>query len=303
MLAHAGQNIGRKRASAWKRHTVRDLRNARMGGGDANESGYVFGIRSVTNVARTSSRGKRIQRLVRRGFEDGLGRRYRPAARLDSDTPLEILCFRHEITAVPAFEFALRERIARLSDFHHPSFARIRKVDRLNDERGTVTLMADGAAGDRLIEILPDVERTGLVLDVHSALSLVRQLLSARPRRCTSMHASRMAPLHPSVCSSRRVGACSSSNTRWAPRSNNSSIRANDTGKNCASRCPMNGGLPRFDERADLTQVGMVALSLLLARPLHDDEYPQQIRGPGASVRARDATARASRCRQRCAIG
>ena len=116
---------------------------------------------------------------VRRGFEDGFGRRYRPAARLDSDTPLEILCFRHEITDVPAFEFALRERVARLSDFQHPSFARIRKVDRLNDERGTVTLMADGVDGDRLIEVLTDVERTGRVLDLNSALYLVRQLISA----------------------------------------------------------------------------------------------------------------------------
>ncbi len=57
---------------------------------------------------------------VRRGFEDGLGRRYRPAARLDSEAPLEILCFRHEITDVPAFDFALRERVARLSDLHAP---------------------------------------------------------------------------------------------------------------------------------------------------------------------------------------
>ena len=84
---------------------------------------------------------------VRPGFEDGLGRRYRPAARIDSDAPLEILCFRHEITDVPAFEFALRERVARFSDLQHPSFTRIRKVDRLNDEHGTVVLMSDGAAG------------------------------------------------------------------------------------------------------------------------------------------------------------
>ena len=58
---------------------------------------------------------------------------------------LEVLCFRHDITDVPAFEFALRERVARLSQFHHPDFAHIRKVDRLNDERGTVALMSDGA--------------------------------------------------------------------------------------------------------------------------------------------------------------
>ena len=104
---------------------------------------------------------------VRPGFEDGLGRRYRPAARIDSDAPLEILCFRHEITDVPAFEFALRERVARFSDLQHPSFTRIRKVDRLSDEHGTVVLMSDGAAGARLIDILSEVERSGRVLDLN----------------------------------------------------------------------------------------------------------------------------------------
>jgi hypothetical protein len=42
------------------------------------------------------------------------------------------------------------------SDLQHPSFTRIRKVDRLNDEHGTVVLMSDGAAGVRLIDILSE---------------------------------------------------------------------------------------------------------------------------------------------------
>src|SRR5688572_20815382 len=116
---------------------------------------------------------------VLRDFEDGLGRRYRSAALLGSATPVEILCFRHEITIVPAFEFALRERFARLSDFHHPSFARTRKIDKLNDGHDTVTLVSDGAAGDRLIRILTDVEGARPAFDVSAALHLVRQLIEA----------------------------------------------------------------------------------------------------------------------------
>ena len=212
---------------------------------------------------------------VRRDFEDGLGRRYRPAARLDSETPLEILCFRHELTAVPAFEFALRERTARLLDFHHPSFSSIRKIDRLNDQHGTVTLMADGAAGDRLAGILADVESTGMVLDVHSALYLVRQLLAA------------VAALHQHA----RVahGAIAPERLFVTPRGQLLVVEyalgaALEQLKYSRERywkelriaLPMSGGLPRFDERVDLVQIGMVALSLLMARPLRDDEYPQQ---------------------------
>src|SRR5262245_66153365 len=81
-------------------------------------------------------------------FEDGLGRRYRPGSR-NAETPPEILCFRHELTDVPSFEFSLRERVSRLAEFRHPYYSRIRKVDRLNDDRGTVALMSDCAQGAR----------------------------------------------------------------------------------------------------------------------------------------------------------
>lgn len=213
---------------------------------------------------------------VRRGFEDGLGRRYSPAARADNDVPLEILCFRHEITDVPAFDFALRERVARLSDLQHPYYARIRKVDRLNDERGTVALMSDGAPGVRLIEILTDVERHGRVLDLNAALYLVRQLISA------------IAVLHQHA----RVahGAIAPERLFVTPRGRLFIVEyvlgaALEQLKYSRERywkelrvaLPMDVGLPRFDERADLTQVGVVALSLILARPLRDDEYPRQI--------------------------
>ncbi len=40
---------------------------------------------------------------------------------------------------------------------------------------------------------------------------------------------------------------------------------------------PRAAGLPRFDQRADVTQIGVVALSLILGRQLRDDEYPSRI--------------------------
>ena len=222
---------------------------------------------------------------VRRDFEDGLGRRYRPAARLDSETPLEILCFHHEITAVPAFEFALRERIARLSEFHHPSFARIRKIDRLNDELGTVTLIADGAEGDRLIGILTDVESTGMVLDVHSALSLVRQLIAA----VAALHQARIA--HGAIAPERLFvtprGQLVVVEYALGAALEQLKYSRERYWKELRVALPMSGGLPRFDERADLVQVGMVALSLLMARPLRDDEYPQRVENLVASACAR----------------
>jgi hypothetical protein len=222
---------------------------------------------------------------VRRGFEDGLGRRYRPAARNDSDLPLDILCFRHEISDVPAFDFALRERVSRLSDLQHPAYARIKKVDRLNDERGTVVLMSDGAAGVRLIEILTDVERTARVLDLNAGLYLVRQIVSAigaLHQQARVAHGAiaperlYVTPRGKLVITEYALGAALeqlkySRERYW---------------KELRLALPMNVGLSRFDERADLTQIGALALALMLNRPLRDDEYPRQIEDLVGSVRA-----------------
>lgn len=223
---------------------------------------------------------------VLRDFEDGLGRRYRSASLLGSTTPLEILCFRHELTAVPAFEFALRERLARVSDFQHPSFARSRRIDKLNDEHGTVTLVSDGADGDRLIRILTDGDGAGPVIDVSSALHLIRQLIAA------------VAALHQHT----RIahGAIALERLFVTPRGQLVVVEhplgaAIEQLKYSRERywkelrvaLPLDAGLPRFDDRADLVQVGMVALSLILARPIHDDEYPRQIEELVASACAR----------------
>lgn len=220
-------------------------------------------------------------------FEDGLGRRYRPGTR-SSETPPEILCFRHELTDVPSFEFSLRERVARLAEFRHPYFARIRKVDRLSDERGTVALMSDCAPGTRLVEILAAVERSGPVLSLDAALSLVRQLSSA----LTLLHDHTQVS-HGAVAVERliitpnarlfvveHVIGAALEQLRYSRERYWNELRV---------ALPMSVGLPHFDQRADLAQLGTVALSLILGRRLADDEYPGGIEDLIASASARAA--------------
>src|SRR5262249_49418652 len=52
---------------------------------------------------------------------------------------------------------------------------------------------------------------------------------------------------------------------------------------------PVTAGLSRFDHRADVTAMGLIALSLVLGRPLGDQDYPQR-----ASQLLHDARARVS---------
>jgi hypothetical protein len=189
---------------------------------------------------------------------------------------------------VPSFEFSLRERVARLAEFRHPYFARIRKVDRLSDERGTVALMSDCAPGTRLVEILAAVERGGPVLSLDAALSLVRQLSSA----LTLLHDHTQVS-HGAVAAERliitpnarlfvveHVIGAALEQLRYSRERYWNELRV---------ALPMSVGLPHFDQRADLAQLGTVALSLILGRRLADDEYPGGIEDLIASANARAA--------------
>jgi PEGA domain len=236
----------------------------------------------------TEQAAVRASGSVLRGFEDGLGRRYSPVARGDNDSSLEILCFRHEITDVPSFDFALRERVARLSSFEHPYYARIRKVDRLNDERATVALMSDGAPGVRLTEILGEVERGGPALDLNAALYLVRQLISAISvlheharvaHGAVALERLFVTPLG-RLCVVEYVMGAALEQLKYSRERYWKELRV---------ALPMAVGLPRFDERTDLTQVGVVALALIIGRPLQDDEYPGQIENLVGSASSRTA--------------
>ena len=235
----------------------------------------------------TDQAAARASGTVHRGFEDGLGRRFSPATRAN-EPPLEILCFRHDITDVPAFDFALRERVARLSDLQHPYFARIRKVDRLNDERGTVALMSDGAPGDRLSDVLARVERGGLALDLNAALYLVRQLTSAilvLHKHANVAHGA-IAPERLFITPRGRLFVVEYVLGAALEQLKYSRERY---WKELRVALPMEAGLPKFDERADLTQIGVVALSLMLGRPLRDAEYPREIETLVASAAAHNS--------------
>lgn len=220
----------------------------------------------------TTSPGNHVHRV----FTDGFGRRYKSASRESQDTLLEILCFRHEITDVPSFEFALRERVSRLSHFHHPDFAFIRKVDRLNDEHGTVALMSDGVKGMRLSDVLADADRLAPTLDLDAAVYVVQQLCSAIASLHEQMRVAHGAisperilitPLA-KICITEHAMGAAVEQLRYSRERYWRDLRV---------ALPESAGLPRLDERADVAQIGVVMLSLLLGRAIRDDEYPAQL--------------------------
>src|SRR3954449_9060956 len=101
-------------------------------------------------------------------FRDAFGERRRlvpPGAPAGSDA-LDVLCLRNELTAVPSFEFALRERVSRLATFRHPYFAHVRTVERLSDPARTLALISNAQAGVRISELLANAGKHEIVLDI-----------------------------------------------------------------------------------------------------------------------------------------
>src|SRR5262245_8847119 len=204
-------------------------------------------------------------------FQDALGER----RRLDGNgtDPVEVLCLRSELTAIPSFEFALRERAARLNAFRHANYARVRGVDRLTDPGATLAVVSDHTRGLRLAALLSETGPRPITIDISVALHFIRQLVSA----VAMLHESARDIAHGAIGPERiivtpnariviveYVLGAALEQLRFSRERYWRELRI---------ALPAAPGLPRFDHRADVTQIGIVALSLILGRMLHEEEY------------------------------
>jgi hypothetical protein len=198
-------------------------------------------------------------------FTDGLGTRTVIAEK--GGEILELLRINPDYALVPRFEAALRDRVARLTEFRHFSFARIRRVDRL-DGAGGLGIVSEHPAGARLSDVLAVAEAHGLDLDVSAALCLVRQLvpaLAALHDDARDVAHGALGPERILVTPHARVVV-----TDHALGSALEQLRLSRERlwKDLQAAVPPGAGHPRLDHRADVMQLGVVALSLVLSRRL-----------------------------------
>lgn len=209
-------------------------------------------------------------------FRDGLGERRHVSDPAGAGV-CEILCVRDELSAVASFEFALRERTTRLSGFRHAAYARVRSVDRLSQPGAALAVVAEAAQGVRLSILLAPVEPRPAALDIKAALHLIRQLVSA----VAILHETAGDVAHGAIGPERLVVTPSTrvvvveytlgaalERLRYTPERYWKELRV---------AVPPSAGPARFDQRTDMMQVGVAALSLVLGRLLRDDEYPAKI--------------------------
>jgi PEGA domain len=205
-------------------------------------------------------------------FEDPLGER-RPMTDPNGADTMESLCLKSELTSVSSFEFALRERVGRLANFRHAYYARVRGVERLKGG-STLALVSERTIGVRLSEVLDNVERQRVRLDIQTALSLIRQLVPA----VALLHENVRDVAHGAIGCERlvltpggrlviveHVLGAALEQLRYSPER-----YWNELGIAVARFT----GMPRLDHRSDIIQIGIVALELVLGRRLRKDEYP-----------------------------
>jgi hypothetical protein len=207
-------------------------------------------------------------------FRDGLGERRRVTDSTGRES-LDLLCLNGEMIALAAFEAALRERAGRLTEFRHPSFCDLRGVERLSG--GTVAVVADAVPGSRIADLLTAAVEHHLTLDINAALCLIRQLVPA----IEALHESNHDVIHGAIGIERLV-VTPRARLIVVDHTLGSALEQLHYShqrywKDLRVALPRSAGQPKFDARVDVTQIGVVALSLILGRPLADDEYPMKL--------------------------
>jgi hypothetical protein len=198
-------------------------------------------------------------------FCDGLGSRTVIAEK--GGIVLELLRVTPDFALVPRFDATLRERVSRLANFRHPSFARVRRVDRL-DGAGGLGIVSEHATGLRLSHVIELAERHELALDINAALCLLRQLVPAVARLhhdARDVAHGALAPERIVVTPTARVVV-----TDHVLGSALEQLRLSRERlwRDLHVAVPPGAGHPRLDQRADVMQLGVVALTLVLGRAL-----------------------------------
>ncbi|HUL74112.1 MAG TPA: PEGA domain-containing protein [Vicinamibacterales bacterium] len=205
------------------------------------------------------------------GLSDGLGDRL---LLFDNSTasPLELLRFKREFSTSPAFEAALRQRVQQLEHFKHPAFGRVRAVEWLGAGEG-LALVSNQTPGRRLSELVHEARgptyARELIRQLAPALAALHQHDEGVAHGVLTADRIIVTPEGKLVIVEHVLGSALESLPLSANR-----LRS-DLGLAVApSRSSADGDVVALDGKADLIQLGFVALSLVIGRRVDPAEYP-----------------------------
>ncbi|HVQ13507.1 MAG TPA: hypothetical protein VMS40_07950 [Vicinamibacterales bacterium] len=227
----------------------------------------------VDQLPPAGENGSRLTTWYAQGHSDGLGDRL---LMFDNTTApsWEILRFKPAIAQDLRFATALRHRMETLSTFQHPAFPVVRSIKDFSQEEG-LAVVSTYSSGVRLSDALKKPR------SVEFAVHLLRQLMPA----LVALHEHSDGIAHGAVTLD-RVVLTGDGRLTIREQMVGSAIEALEL--SAAELWSQFGILtppsrlicPTLDARSDVTQLALVALSLMAGRRIVLDEYPHTIREP-----------------------
>jgi hypothetical protein len=207
-----------------------------------------------------------------RSFEDGLGVR-----RIETDphdgSVVEVLEVSPALAAADGFESAVRAQVERFSDVGFWGLSQVRRVER---DRATLRVVADHVDGLRLPDLLHEAIKGNIPLPQPAALELAGRILRiiSALHQVPGMSHGAITPSHVVIT---RTGAVVVTDTVFGPAIEGLQLNREQLWREFRLALPASASLPRFDQRADLTQLGATVLAVALGRSLRASEYPRAI--------------------------
>ena len=191
---------------------------------------------------------------------------------------LELLRFSWRVTGSPDFETALRERVDQLSLFRHDAFARIRAVEVLAPQHD-LTLVSNFVAGKRLSESLAafrgPVFAEWLIRELVPALADFQEHAPGLAHGALTGDRIVLTPEGHLVVVEHVLG---SALQRLQLTPNNLWLRFG------IATPPGQSATAVLDQQADVFQLALLAIAVLIGRPLASYEYPQHVAATLAMV-------------------
>lgn len=205
-------------------------------------------------------------------FRDGLGDRVSIPGQ--GGRRFEVLRVRVALAATEGFEPALQAQAAALSGFADLSFAAVHRVDRVRPGSGVLAVLAERPAGIRLSVLLDRARSGALETTPRIAIAALRQLAPALVR----LHEYAPGVSHGALAPERVVvapnGHLQVTDVAFGAVIERLNLSRLELWRAFRIAAPPAAGPVRLNDRADLMQLGMLALALLAGRPIEPDEFP-----------------------------
>jgi hypothetical protein len=206
-----------------------------------------------------------------RRFEDGLGTR-----RLETEpsgTVVEVLEVSPALVAHEDFEAAIRAKAARVSAAGIEGLACVRRIER---QGATLRVVADHVDGLRLPDLLQETIKGNIPLPQPAALELAGRILRtvSALHQVPGMSHGAITPSHVVIT---RTGDIVLTDAVFGPAFEALQRNREQLWREFRLALPASASLPRFDQRADVVQLGATVLAITLGRSLREGEYPRAI--------------------------